>query len=311
MDGLRNLQGDIVGICDEAGGIVAKYEYDAWGNPVDKPDDPLYNSPIAQLNPIRYRGYYWDVETEYYYCQSRYYCPEWCRWISADVYFDTQDGIMGTNMYAYCKNNPVNYYDPSGTDDALTLIMGTFIFIALIDELPEVLHNQFAKAFEQIAVTIESAEEMISMLGTVINNTYRFHHFIGRLNIDTNFVLNMDWIAIYLLHGIRQLGKSMTEEEWENQKNQSGVVSFLLDIASILHFDGIMEDIQHGLGASQLIGDSAYDSVQDALDSVYKAWNGIDTLLGHYGLPLPHWSESDWVGILNGNLKFPYFGPGL
>jgi hypothetical protein len=35
--------------------------------------------------------------------------PQWCRWISADVYFDIQDGILGTNMYAYCQGDPMNF----------------------------------------------------------------------------------------------------------------------------------------------------------------------------------------------------------
>jgi RHS repeat-associated protein len=108
---IRNLQGDVVGIYDASGTVVATYEYDAWGNQLT----PQLPGSIGDLNPIRYRGYYYDTETEFYYCQSRYYNPVWCRWISADVYMDTQDGILGTNMYAYCQNDCVNRYDPSGT----------------------------------------------------------------------------------------------------------------------------------------------------------------------------------------------------
>jgi len=120
---LRNAQGDIVGISNTTGELVARYEYDAWGNPVDKPDDPLYNSDIAQLNPIRYRRYYYDTETGFYYCQSRYYSPELCRFISADVIMDTGQGVLGTNMYAYCLNNPVMLYDPEGEIAVTTVII--------------------------------------------------------------------------------------------------------------------------------------------------------------------------------------------
>jgi RHS repeat-associated protein len=109
---LRNLQGDVVGVYDANGVVRARYEYDAWGKIVDFWQDDGYN--VGEANPIRYRGYYWDAETGYYYCQSRYYNPQWCRWISADVFMDTDDGIMGTNMYAYCLNDPVNMIDTSG-----------------------------------------------------------------------------------------------------------------------------------------------------------------------------------------------------
>ncbi|MCL2446693.1 MAG: hypothetical protein FWD06_08000 [Oscillospiraceae bacterium] len=68
----------------------------------------------ASVNPITYRGYYFDWATGLYYLQSRYYDPALRRFISADVFLDTGVGILGTNMYAYCNNDPVNFYDPTG-----------------------------------------------------------------------------------------------------------------------------------------------------------------------------------------------------
>ena len=109
---LRNLQGDIVGIYNEAGTVIVKYSYDAWGKLLTCEDDSGYN--LGEINPIRYRGYYYDTETGYYYCQSRYYNPQWCRWISADVYADTGDGILSTNTYAYCQGDPINCSDSTG-----------------------------------------------------------------------------------------------------------------------------------------------------------------------------------------------------
>ena len=72
---------------------------------------------IGNINPIRYRSYYYDVETGWYYLQSRYYDPETCRFISQDdiSYLDPET-IGGTNLYAYCNNNPVMYCDPTGHD---------------------------------------------------------------------------------------------------------------------------------------------------------------------------------------------------
>ena len=50
-----------------------------------------------------------------YYLQSRYYDPEIGRFINADAFASTGQGILGNNMFAYCGNNPVNGYDPTGT----------------------------------------------------------------------------------------------------------------------------------------------------------------------------------------------------
>ncbi|MFR1518740.1 MAG: RHS repeat-associated core domain-containing protein [Clostridia bacterium] len=69
---------------------------------------------MAAINPIRYRGYYYDSETGYYYLTSRYYNPEFGRFINADSQLNTSLGILGYNMFVYCLNNPVNKIDYSG-----------------------------------------------------------------------------------------------------------------------------------------------------------------------------------------------------
>ena len=106
---VRNIQGDVVAILDEHGTIVAEYQFDAWGNLLnDVPEG------IGRINPITYRGYYWDWELDLFYLQSRYYCPQLRRFISADALLDTGVGILGTNMYIYCNNDPINFWDPTG-----------------------------------------------------------------------------------------------------------------------------------------------------------------------------------------------------
>ncbi|MDP4120684.1 MAG: RHS repeat-associated core domain-containing protein [Bacillota bacterium] len=71
---------------------------------------------VALINPIRYRGYVYDTESGLYYLQSRYYDPTTCRFVNEDVYTDTQTGLVGTNMFAYCDNNAVMDVDPDGKD---------------------------------------------------------------------------------------------------------------------------------------------------------------------------------------------------
>ena len=106
---VRNLQGDVVKILDTSGGVVASYTYDAWGKVTS-------SGSIGQINPIRYRGYYYDTETGFYYLQSRYYDPTIKRFISADdvSYLGANGDFVSLNLYAYCGNNPVMGSDPLG-----------------------------------------------------------------------------------------------------------------------------------------------------------------------------------------------------
>ena len=96
-------------IVDGTGTNVAKYRYDPYGNLVSS------SGTMAANNPLRYRGYYFDSESGFYYLQSRYYDPKICRFINADDFASTGQGILGNNMFAYCLNNPVNRIDPVGT----------------------------------------------------------------------------------------------------------------------------------------------------------------------------------------------------
>ena len=89
------------------------------------------HSSLGQLNPLRYRGYYYDAELEMYYLQSRYYDPVIGRFISADKYISTGGGILGYNMFAYCYNNPVNYIDLGG-DAPWLLLVAIVLLIATI-----------------------------------------------------------------------------------------------------------------------------------------------------------------------------------
>ena len=109
---VTNAQGDVVSLYNYEGGFVASYEYDAWGNCTIVSDNS--STGIATLNPFRYRGYYFDSDLGLYYLQSRYYDAEIGRFINADGYITTGQGVMSYNMYSYCSNNPVMYSDDNG-----------------------------------------------------------------------------------------------------------------------------------------------------------------------------------------------------
>ena len=155
----RNLQGDIVAIVNNLGEIRATYAYDAWGN-CTVTNTPGYG--VGTANPIRYRGYYQDTETGFYFLQTRYYDPEVKRFINADSLFVAEDVITGANMYAYCDGNPVMLSDPSGMasgwaviGQVLSIVFAPFVF--LIDVLGITDSNVAEKLFEDwvyIAQTI-------------------------------------------------------------------------------------------------------------------------------------------------------------
>ena len=132
------MQGDVIGLLNSNGILVANYRYNAWGKLLSVTNasgaDIISPTHIANINPIRYRGYYYDTETGFYYLQSRYYDPETGRFISADGIVCANQDIISYNLFAYCSNNPVNYSDPSG-EAATVIIMGVAIPCAYLTYL--------------------------------------------------------------------------------------------------------------------------------------------------------------------------------
>lgn len=113
---VTNLQGDVVNILNASGGIVATYTYNAWGKVLTA------TGTMAGVNPLRYRGYYYDTDTGLYYLKSRYYDPEICRFINADAALYQVGSVLGCNMFAYAFNNPVMLSDSSGNWPKLSTI---------------------------------------------------------------------------------------------------------------------------------------------------------------------------------------------
>ena len=110
---VKNLQGDIVGIVDSNGTEAVKYSYDAWGKVMSISGSK--GGTLGKANPFRYRGYVYDEETELYYLRSRYYNPEWGRFLNADARLG-YDKLLDHNIYAYAKNVPVLSIDPNGKE---------------------------------------------------------------------------------------------------------------------------------------------------------------------------------------------------
>ena len=125
----KNLQGDIVAVYNEYGVKCISYAYDAWGNSRVTTHDETGTNKYAIKNSFRYRGYYYDRTISMYYLNSRYYDPITCRFINADGYVSTGQGLIGNNMFAYCCNNPVNCVDYSGEFAIPFPIPAEYIFL--------------------------------------------------------------------------------------------------------------------------------------------------------------------------------------
>ena len=148
---VTNLQGDVMQILDASGNTVATYTYNAWGEVLNLTNNTSAN--IGDLNPIRYRGYYYDTETGFYYLKSRYYDPKICRFINLDGLASTGQGFLGANMFVYCLNEPSNTRDDKGDRPS---------FDVLLSDSGQ--QTDAGKAFiRQIEVRMENANRLASL----------------------------------------------------------------------------------------------------------------------------------------------------
>lgn len=137
-----DLQHNVVAIEDEHGKLVANYTYDTWGKVLAITDEncndvtcnPMH---IGNINPLRYRSYYYDSETGFYYLNSRYYDPETGRFLSEDSeeYLKSNNIVVPENLYTYCMNNPVNMSDYDGHSPVVTASVVTLTSLTTIPEL--------------------------------------------------------------------------------------------------------------------------------------------------------------------------------
>ena len=98
--------GDIIAIYNSYGARVARYAYDAYGVCKVMSSGGAVNTDkdfVGNINPFRYRGYYYDVETGLYYCGSRYFVPQLGMWLNHEDMLDKQDAIHTTSSVPTVK----------------------------------------------------------------------------------------------------------------------------------------------------------------------------------------------------------------
>ena len=163
---ILNLQGDVVQIIDANGVMQAEYVYSPWGEIISAEGD------LAEINPLRYRGYYYDSETGFYYLRSRYYDPENHRFINADTYASTDSGdAISCNMFAYCNNNLVVFLDSTGmySISAVTTLVSTDNDIATYTT----------------TITSDSRYELLGFISLGSIENYKFTYVVSNTGVIT------------------------------------------------------------------------------------------------------------------------------
>jgi RHS repeat-associated protein len=116
-----NHRGDVVLATDDAGAVVGRYEYSAFGMPLSATG--AYTPRFGFSSKER------DASGLVYY-GLRFYSPELCRWITPDPI--REDG--GLNLYRFCGNDPVNHADPFGLDRWVIDHLHTYIVVEVYDK---------------------------------------------------------------------------------------------------------------------------------------------------------------------------------
>ena len=168
---LYNLQGDVVAVVGEDGLVYGEYTYDAWGNVLEA------TGTLAEINPLRYRGYYYDSEIGCYYLQSRYYVPEWGRFLNADCMIIAGNVLTASNLYAYANGNPVMMVDKTGREadwiDSLKSWWdnggGTFVGVVAMLAIVGVMLFVVVPFAAAMQVILENPEEVSKIINGVGN----------------------------------------------------------------------------------------------------------------------------------------------
>ena len=132
------FRNDVLAVLNSSGEVVVEYSYDPWGNIL------AVTGTLGADNPFRYRGYYYDNESGFYYLQSRYYDSVTGRFLNADdtAYLGVTETTSGYNLFSYCNSNPVYYKDSFGFGPVGAIIGGILGFglgVLLIPRIADIL----------------------------------------------------------------------------------------------------------------------------------------------------------------------------
>ena len=211
---IKNLQGDVIAIVDKDAQTVARYSYDAWGVPEVKFDSS--DCKIATINPFRYHGYFYDEETGLYYLLSRYYNPDLGRFINADSieWLGTNERIIETNIFVYCKNDCVNLSDEvgfGGIDTLLSVLNSSIDILAKIIDMIGNSYNKERKALENsVKLLTKKQSRQLSNIKSLQKETGKLSKRLGWIGYGITFLTLVIGFAASYSTG-RNLATSLIE----------------------------------------------------------------------------------------------------
>lgn len=240
---MKKLNEDVVGITDADGNRIASYSYDEWGKLLSIETTEENNAEqlaVAEMNPFRYRGYYYDNETGMYYLQSRYYNPDLCRFISADSFnYINNSQVLNLNAYAYCINNPIIYSDPSGNSP----ISDRFVNVLIkIGNRFDCLVDKTKQNFEKFKLKIQGIKDNLKALmekAKVDILNHNFSEALKTLSIKNifNCIFDNKKSIVSTMPNMPRLYKNNNEEPNHQAKD-------LVDIIlTLMIFDQISKDM--------------------------------------------------------------------
>ncbi|MBP5551260.1 MAG: RHS repeat-associated core domain-containing protein [Bacilli bacterium] len=211
---IKNILGDVVKIVDSSGIVRVTYEYSAYGDVLSISGS--YASTIGNLNPIRYRSYYYDDDTEMYYLKTRYYNPNWCRFISSDnINYLEYDNPLNISLFRYCANNPVMNVDPDGTWIWI-VILASIAIAATAHDMYQIFRSDEDK---KVSYSIQNGEVIIKNSREILTPwvKYIYSIYLNHINADTKDMIKgtsmgmeFEWwvhnAAYYIGSGLKLLG---------------------------------------------------------------------------------------------------------
>ena len=226
----RNLHGDVVAIYNNSNTKLASYLYDAWGNHTVTYHNGGGSLTAIVNNPIRYRGYYYDIDLGLYYLQTRYYDSNIGRFINADGVISGANGSLhGFNLYAYCFNNPVLLTDSSGGWPQWLLNAGAFISnnitapsVAFVGSVERVVKN--------IIEDINNYDTGNKSADVVFSANY-FSNYDDTLVVKTPFKGSFSFGFIGLSRSVKDPNTLYHEYGHTRQLKNMGWGSYIVDVA--------------------------------------------------------------------------------